>query len=171
MADVDPGTARACVGHVEIAGRLLKNGFLLVPRGGRWRRPRESHGRFGLARSGRVVRSRESDDLPSGGIGLVLVASVNLGGSCHCEWPSARDGGRREEAKWGTWRCRDTAFTWCVCNRPWGQRERAELSCLALAGFAARRLGDSAAWRPVGSPGPGANAWEVGLRWNARSHH
>ena len=81
-----------------------------------------------------------------------------------------RDGERREEATWGTRWCRDTAFTWCVCNCPWGWRERAELNCLALAGFAARRLGDSAAWRPVGS-GPVADAREVGLRWNARRSH
>ena len=49
------------------------------------------------------------------------------------------------------------------------------VDCPALAGFAARRLGDSAAWRPVGSsalrPSGRAARREVGLRWNAQSHH
>ena len=151
LVDVDPGAARACVGHVD-RRVTLENGCLLLPHDGRWRRPRKSHGRLGLARSGRMVGSRESDDSPNGA-GLVVVASANLGGSCHCEWPSAREGERREEAKWGTRRCRDTAFARCVCNRSWGQRELAELNCLARTGFAARQLGDSAACRPVvGSP-------------------
>ena len=36
----------------------------MVPHDGRWRRSRESHGRLGLAHSGRVVGSRESDGFP-----------------------------------------------------------------------------------------------------------
>ena len=113
----------------------------------------ESHGRLGLAHSGRVAGSRESDGSQNG-VGLVAFASANLGGSCHCERPSAREGERLEEAKakGGTRRCRDTAFTWCVWNRPFGQRERTGLNFLALAGLAARQLGDLAAWLPVGSP-------------------
>ena len=43
----------------------------------------------GLARSGRVVGPREGD----GSLfdtGLFALTSINLGGSCHCEWASAR---------------------------------------------------------------------------------
>ena len=80
-----PGAARACVARVVVV--YLENGCVSAPLDGRWRRPRESHGRVGLARSGRVVGARESDGSPNGA-GLVVVASANLGGSGHCKWPS-----------------------------------------------------------------------------------
>ena len=156
---MDPGAACACV--VRVDRRVtLQNGFLLVPRDSRWRRSRESHRRLGLAHSGRLVGLREGDGSQNG-VGLVAVASANLGGSCHCEWPSAREGERREEAEGGTRRCRDTVFTWCVWNRAWGQRERTGLNFLARAGLAACRLGDSAAWLPVGSPAQ----WQTPGKW------
>ena len=92
----------------------------MVPHDGRWRRPRESHGRLELAHSGQVVGSRESDGFPNGA-GLVVVASENLGGSCHCEWPNAREGERQEEAKGGT-RDRTTKpsrdWLWVVVRKP-----------------------------------------------------
>ena len=60
-------------------------------------------------------------------------------------------GGRREEAKGGTRRRRDTAFARCVWNGHWVRCGRGGLVFLALARSAARRLGDSAARRLVGS--------------------
>ena len=74
------------------------------------------------------------------------------GGSCHCKWASACVSGRREEAKGGTQRCRDTAFTWCVWKSPRSQCGQGELVFLALAGRAVRRLGESAPRWPAGSP-------------------
>ena len=50
---------------------------------------------------------------------------------------------------------------WRVWNRPWDQRERAGLSFLALAGLVTHRLGDSAAWQPVGSPAQ----WQTPGKW------
>ena len=58
----------------------------------------------------------------------------------------------RRQAKGGTRRCRDTAFAGGIWNGPRGQCGRSGLVFLALARSAARRLGDSAAWRPAGSP-------------------
>ena len=78
--------------------------------------------------------------------------------------------GRREEAKGGTRRCRDTAFARCVWNGHWVRRGRGGLVSWRLR---ARRLGDSAAWRLVGSPAQ----WAVGettepeSRRSARSDH
>ena len=51
------------------------------------RRRRESHGWRGLTRSGRVVGPRE-DDGSLVDARLVALASINLGGSCHCKWAS-----------------------------------------------------------------------------------
>ena len=134
----------------------------MVPHDGRWRRPRESRGRLGLAHSGRVAGSRESDDSPNGA-GLVLrlrlqtwVALATANGQAH---ERASDERRRngERGGVGTPHSRGAYVTALV-----GQRERAELNCLALvAGFAARRLGDSAAWRPVGSPAQ----WQKPGKW------
>ena len=123
---------------------VLENRCFTTPHDGRWRRSRDSHGRLGLAHSDRVVGSRESDDSQNG-VGLVAVASANLGGSGHCEWPDTCVSGQREEVKGGTRRCRDTAFAWCVWNSHRGWRERGGLVFLALAGLVARRLGDSVA--------------------------
>ena len=66
---------------------VLENRCFTTPHDGRRRRSRGSHGRLGPAHSDRVVGSRESDDSQNGA-GLVAVASANLGGSGHCEWPS-----------------------------------------------------------------------------------
>ena len=60
--------------------------------------------------------------------------------------------GRREEAKGGTRRCRDTAFTWCAWESPRSQCGQGGFVLLALACSAARRLGESAPRWPAGSP-------------------
>ena len=60
--------------------------------------------------------------------------------------------GRREEAKGGTRRCRDTAFTWCAWESPRSQCGQGGFVLLALACTAARRLGESAPRWPAGSP-------------------
>ena len=60
--------------------------------------------------------------------------------------------GRREEAKGGTRRCRDTAFTRCVWESPRSQCRQGGFVLLALACSAARRLGESAPRWPAGSP-------------------
>ena len=124
------------------------------------RRRRESHGRRGLARSGRVVGPREGDGFLIDAR-PVAVASTNLGGSCHCEWASAWVGGRREEAKGGTRRCRDTAFTWCVWENARSQCEQGGLVFLALARSAARRLVGSVTRRLAGSPAQ----WQTPRIW------
>ena len=73
-------------------------------------------------------------------------------------------GGRREGANGGTRRRRDTAFARCVWNGHWVRCGRGGLVFLAFARSAARRLGDSAARRLIGSP---AQRWE---RPRNRSH-
>ena len=90
-----------------------------TPHDGRWRRSRGSHGRLGPAHSDRAVGSRESDGSQNGG-GLVAVASANLGGSGHCEWPETCVSGRREEAKGGTRRRMIKAFRWVCVERSLG---------------------------------------------------
>ena len=125
------------------------------------RRRRESYGRRGLARSGRIVGSREGVS-SSTAAGLEAVASANLGGSGHCEWPSVvsgratRGGERRNTAAPG--RIRAVRLEW-----PLGPVRARWARFLALARSAARRLGDSAARRLVGSPAQ----WE---RPRNRSH-
>ena len=129
----------------------MNNRCVSAPHDDMRRRRRESHGWRGLARSGRVVGPREGD----GSLiyaRLVALASINLGGSCHCKWASARVSGRREEAKSGTRRCRDTAFTWCVWESPRSQCGQGGFVLLALACSVARRFGESAPRWPAGSP-------------------
>ena len=96
---------------------VLENRCFTTPHDGRWqvatfdRGSRGSHGRLGPAHSDRVVGSRESDDSQNGaGLVAVAVASTNLGGSGHCEWPDTCVSGRREEAKGGTRRRMIKAF-------------------------------------------------------------
>ena len=60
--------------------------------------------------------------------------------------------GRREEAKDGTRRCRDTAFTRCVWESPRSQCGQGGFVLLALVGPAVHLLGDSAPRWPAGSP-------------------
>ena len=67
----------------------MNNRCVSAPHDDMRRRRRESHGWRGLARSGRVVRPREGDDSLIDAR-LVALASINLGGSCHCEWANAR---------------------------------------------------------------------------------
>ena len=126
-----------------LVGVLQNSRCFTTPHGGRWRRSRGSHGRLGLAHSDRVVGSRESDGSQNG-VGLVAVASVNLGGSGHCEWPDTCVSGQREEVKGGTRRRMIKAFRWCVSNDPWDQCERRGLNFLVRARSAARLLGGSA---------------------------
>ena len=90
-----------------------------TPHDGRWRRSRDSRGRLGPAHGDRVVGSRESDDSQNG-VGLVAVASANLGCSGHCEWPDTCVSGRREEAKGGTRRRMIKAFRWVCVERSLG---------------------------------------------------
>ena len=142
---------RALVSLASIAEWPVNNRCVSAPHDDMRRRRRESHGWRGLACSGRVVGPREGDGSLIGAR-LVALASINLGGSCHCKWASACVSGRREEAKGGTRRCRDTAFTWCVWKSPRSQCGQGELVFLALAGRAVRRLGDSAPRWPAGSP-------------------
>ena len=98
---------------------VLENRCFTTPHDGRWRRSRDSHGRLGLAHSDRVVGSRESDDSQNG-VGLVAVASANLGGSGHCEWPDTCVSGRLEEAKGGTRRRMMKTFRWVCVERSLG---------------------------------------------------
>ena len=95
--------------------------------------------------------------------------------SGHCEWPGAVSGrATRQEAKGGTRRRRDTAFARCVWNGHWVRCGRGGLVFLALARSAARRLGDSAAWRLVGSPavtGPVGETPKPESRRSAQSDH
>ena len=83
-----PGAARACVARIDRRVTGEQQVCLRTPHDDMRRRRRESHGWRGLARSGRVVGPRE-------GYGslidarLVALASINLGGSCHCKWASA----------------------------------------------------------------------------------
>ena len=114
----------------------------------RWR---ESYGRHGLARSGRVVGSREGDS-SSTAAGLVAVASANPGGCGHCEWPSvvtgrATRGGERRNTAVSGHRIRAVHLGW-----PLGPVRARWARLLALARSAPRRLGGSVAWRLVGSP-------------------
>ena len=98
---------------------VLENRCFTTPHDGRWRRSRDSRGRLGPAHGDRVVGSRESDDSQNG-VGLVAVASANLGGSGHCEWPDTCVSGRREEAKGGTRRRMIKAFRWVCVERSLG---------------------------------------------------
>ena len=120
-----------------------QNRCFTTPHDGRWRRSRDSHGRLGLVHSDRVVGSRESDDSQNGAR-LVAVASVNLGGSGHCEWSDTCTSGQREEAKGGTRRRMIKVFRWCVSSNPWDQCERRGLNFWCAR---ARRLVYSAAQR------------------------
>ena len=100
---------------------VLENRCFTTPHDGRWRRSRDSHGRLGLAHSDRVVGSRESDDSQNGaGLVAVAVASTNLGGSGHCEWPDTCVSGRLEEAKGGTRRRMMKTFRWVCVERSLG---------------------------------------------------
>ena len=57
---------------------------------------------------------------------------------------------------------RDTAVARCVWNGHWVRCGRGGLVFLALARSTARRLGDSAAWRPVGLL---AHQWQTPGKW------
>ena len=142
---------RALVSLASIVEGPVNNRCVSAPHDDMRRRRRESHGWRGLARSGRVVGPREGDGSLIDAR-LVALASINLGGSCHCKWASAGVSGRREEAEGGTRPCRDTAFTWCVWESPWSQCGQDGFVLLALACSAARRLGESAPRWPAGSP-------------------
>ena len=139
-----PQVRLALVLLASIAGWLEKR-CVSALHDGMQRRRRESYGRRGLARSGRVVGSREGVS-SSAAAGLVAGASANPGGSGHCEWPSAVSGrATTGEAKGGTRRYRDTSltsFARCVWNGHWVRCERGRLVLLTLARSAARRLGD-----------------------------
>ena len=125
------------------------------------RRRKESCGRRGLARSGRVVGSRAGDS-SSTAAGLEAVASANLGGSGHCEWPSivsgraTRGGERRNTALSGHRSCEARLKrTFCSVWTRWDSvcwRSRAR----RLVGSVTRRRGGSSAHRPSGrDPGTG----------------
>ena len=79
---------RALVSLASIAEWPVNNRCVSAPHDDMRRRRRESHGWRGLARSGRVVGPREGDGSLIDAR-LVALASINLGGSCHCKWASA----------------------------------------------------------------------------------
>ena len=111
-----------------------------------------------------MIRSRESGRSSTAPAGVVAVASTETwvalataNGQAH-----ERVGDeRRRKAKAGTRRCPDFAFAGRVLSGPWGRCGRGELEFLALARSAARRLGDSAAWWPVGS----LAQWQTPGKW------
>ena len=149
---------------------VFENRCSTTPNDCRWRRSRDSRGRLGPAHGDRVVGLRESDGSQNG-VGLVAVASANLGGSGHCEWPGTCVSGRREEAKGGTRRRMIKAFRWCVSNDPWGQCKRRGFNFLVRARSAARLLGGSAGSAGCQLTGPVAETPDVDLRRSAASRH
>ena len=80
---------RALVSLASIVEWPVNNRCVSAPHDDMRRRRRESHGWRGLARSGRVVGPREGDGSLIDSR-LVTLASINLGGSCHCKWASVR---------------------------------------------------------------------------------
>ena len=78
-----PQVRLALLSLTSIVGRL-DNRCVYAPNDGMQRRRRGSYGRRGLARSGRIVGSRDGDSSLTAA-GLVAVASANPGGSGHCE--------------------------------------------------------------------------------------
>ena len=133
-----------------------------APHDGMQRRRRETYGRHGLVRSGRIIGSREGDR-SSAAAGLVAVASANPGGSGHCEWPRVVSGRATRGRERRNTAVRNTAFARCVWDGHWVRCGRYGHVFLALARSAARRLGDSAAWRLVARPtGPVGKTPEPG---------
>ena len=125
------------------------------------RRRRESYGWRRLAGSGRVVGSREGvSSSTSTASGLEAVASsANLGGSGHCEWPSAvsgratRGGERRNTAASG--RIRAVRLKWSLgpVRARWARFPGARAlggRRLVVGSVTRRRGGSSAHRRPSG---------------------
>ena len=142
-----PGAARACVARID---RRVTGEQQVCLRTTRWHAATSEgeHGWRGLARSGRVVGPREGNGSLIDAR-LVALASMTLGGSCHCKWASTRVSGRREEAKGGTRRRWDTAFTWCVWETLGASADKASLFSWRLR---AGRFVGSVTWRRGGPP-------------------
>ena len=135
------------------------------------RRRRESYGRRGLARSGRVVGSREGFS-SSTATGLEAVACANLGGSGHCKWPGVVSGRATRGGKWRNTaasghRIRAVRLEWSL--GPVRARWARFPGVRALGGSSARRLGGAAAHRLTG-PEVG-EAPEPESRRSARPDH
>ena len=153
----------ALVSLASIA-RWLEKRCVSAPHDGMQRRRRGSCGRRGLVRSGRVVGSREGDS-SSTAFGLMAVASANLGGSGHCEWPGivsgrATRGGKRQNTAVSGHRIRGARLERTLCSvwARWASfswRSRAR----RLIGSVTRRRGGSPAHRPSGrDPGTGVTS-------------